>query len=182
MRKFYGMLSGAALLGASAMLCAQPVLAGPKAGKEERKEARKEAKEARKEVKKERKEFRKADTPVERREAREDLRDAKRDYKRERRDVRQGRNGNLDNNNRRYDTNNRYNTNRRSDYRTLDGTVTNDLRGNAFMLRADSGQLMRVQVQGNEPRRIDRGDRVRVSGFSNNNVFQAQSLTILRNR
>ncbi len=176
MRKFHGLLSGAALLGASAILCAQPVLAGPKAGKEARKEERKEAKEARKEFKKERKEFRKADTPSERREAKEDMRTAKRDLKSERRDVRQGRKGNAYNSNRRYDNN------RRSDYLTLDGTVTKDLRGNAFMLRADSGQVMRVQVQGNEPRRIDRGDRVRVSGFSHNNVFQAQSLTILQNR
>ena len=186
--KFQGMLAGAALLGASAMLCAQPVLAGPKVGKEERKAEHKQMKEARKEVRKERKEFRKADTRSERLVAKEGLRDAQHNRKSERRDVWQARHKNSPRANRRYDTNRGYvpsqrdNTNRRSDFSTIEGTVTNDLRGNACMLRANGGQLMRVQVQGGEPNRISRGDRVRVSGFSTSGVFQAQSLTMLHNR
>lgn len=71
----------------------------------------------------------------------------------------------------------------RREYRTIEGRVIQDLRGNDFLLRRDNGTTQRVRVMYNEPRRLSRNDRVRAYGFTaRNGVFQAQSLTILRNR
>ena len=65
---------------------------------------------------------------------------------------------------------------------TLEGTVTADLRGNAFRLRPYRGSEVRVQVRGGEPRRISRGDRVRVTGFYRDGVFHTSYVNIVRNR
>lgn len=75
------------------------------------------------------------------------------------------------------------NRNDNNDERTLTGTVVRDLRGDRFELRTDNGRLVTVQLRReNEPRRLNRGDRVRVEGeFRSNNVFVADDLDILRN-
>jgi len=63
----------------------------------------------------------------------------------------------------------------------LTGTVTRDLRGDDFELRADNGRLYQVRVgRYDEPRSLDRGDRVRVSGEFHNNIFVARNLEVLR--
>jgi uncharacterized protein YdeI (BOF family) len=61
------------------------------------------------------------------------------------------------------------------------GTVTRDLSGNTFELRADNGRIVRVSLsRGSEPRSLDRGDRVRLRGRLFNNVFQARDIEFLR--
>jgi translation initiation factor IF-1 len=65
---------------------------------------------------------------------------------------------------------------------TLTGTVTRDLSGDRFEIRADNGRTYRVRVgRYDEPRSLDRGDRVRVIGqFRNNDVLVARSIEFLR--
>jgi predicted RNase H-like nuclease (RuvC/YqgF family) len=210
--KAFGILVGVGLLGASTLLSlSQPASAAPrrnvKAARGDVKEARRDVKVATKQVREERQDLNRAQRNL--RNAQQDLRKEQQDLRRvqsNRRDnnrrystndrnarYRYNTNSRYQPNhrysaNRRYVTNNRYNTDRRyinnnrRDFRTLDGIVTNDLRGDAFALRANNGRHLRVVVRGNEPRRISRGDRVRVHGYSDNGIFRAQSVSILRNR
>lgn len=63
----------------------------------------------------------------------------------------------------------------------LTGTITRDLSGNSFELRIDNGRVYRVTLaRYDEPRSLDRGDRVRVTGRLVNNVFVARDLELLR--
>ena len=91
-------------------------------------------------------------------------------------------------NNRRSGRNN--DTNRR-EFRTLEGVVTNDGSGNTFTIRTNNSQRILVELDENEPRGLNKGDTVRVSGYfrdrdsndrRDNNVFHANSVTILNNR
>jgi uncharacterized protein YdeI (BOF family) len=64
---------------------------------------------------------------------------------------------------------------------THTGVVTRDLAGDYFELRTDSNRTIRVNVGRNEePRRLGRGDRVRVSGQTWNGVFYARNIQFLR--
>jgi len=64
---------------------------------------------------------------------------------------------------------------------TLTGVVTRDFSGDNFELRTDTGRTISVRVErGREPRSLDRGDRVRVTGRFTNNTFIARDLDILR--
>ena len=73
--------------------------------------------------------------------------------------------------------------NNRRNFINIEGRVISDLRGNSFVLRRDNGTTQQVRVASGEPWRLSRRDRVRAYGFTNQNgVFQAQSVTILRNR
>jgi len=64
---------------------------------------------------------------------------------------------------------------------TLTGVVTRDFSGDNFELRTDAGRTVSVRVaRGDEPRSLDRGDRVRVTGRYTNNTFIARDLDILR--
>lgn len=64
---------------------------------------------------------------------------------------------------------------------TLTGVVTRDFSGDNFELRTDTGRTVSVRVaRGDEPRSLDRGDRVRVTGRYTNNTFIARDLDILR--
>lgn len=172
-------------------------------------EDRKAVRKATKNVQEQRRDVRRADTPAQKYEQQEQLRDARGDLHEEKQDLRQELNQrNAVNPNYRYNGNtryvpnyayngntryvpnyaynNRYNGNTRynstSVFRTVEGVVTSDLRGNNFALRATNGQQMSVQTRGGEPRRISRGDRVRVYGSFTGGVFRAQNLAILRNR
>jgi len=63
---------------------------------------------------------------------------------------------------------------------TLTGVVTHDLDGNSFEIRATDGRVYRVDLRrGAEPRTLDRGDRVRVTGRLTNNVFIARDIDLL---
>ena len=66
--------------------------------------------------------------------------------------------------------------------RTLTGTVVRDLGGDRFELRADNGRTYRVNVgRYDEPRSLDRGDRVRLTGYlQNDNQFNARNIEFLR--
>jgi uncharacterized protein YdeI (BOF family) len=65
---------------------------------------------------------------------------------------------------------------------TLDGVVTNDLRGDQFEFRADNGQVYFVNMErGREPARLSRNDRVTVSGTVRGNTIQADNVRILSN-
>ncbi|HEX8237537.1 MAG TPA: hypothetical protein VF600_16385 [Abditibacteriaceae bacterium] len=70
----------------------------------------------------------------------------------------------------------------RRDFRTLEGIVTQDLRGNEFQLRTTNGQTILVHVRGGEPNHISRGDRVRVYGFLESGFFTASNISFVRNR
>jgi translation initiation factor IF-1 len=97
-----------------------------------------------------------------------------------------------DNYNRGYDYNRRNDYGRRSDngrndynrrdFRTVEGIVSQDLRGKQFQLRTSNGQFMLVRIQGREPGRISRGDRVRVYGFFESGFFTASNVNVLRDR
>lgn len=66
---------------------------------------------------------------------------------------------------------------------TFNGRVTNDLKGNDFIMRADNGRTIRVLALRGEPGGLDRNDRVQVFGYFNaNGVLQASRVTVLRNR
>jgi hypothetical protein len=65
---------------------------------------------------------------------------------------------------------------------TLEGVVTQDLKGNSFIIRTNNGRQIRIIARGGESRRISRGDVVRVYGNYAGNSFNAQSVNILRNR
>jgi hypothetical protein len=137
---------------------------------------------------------RRAKTPKEKRDAREELREEREEFRNERADERRDRTEDRrDNPNTRYNSNNRYNgrntngrwnrgTTDQNVTRTVEGVVVADSRGNTFTLRLSSGQQIRVQAVGGEPRRLDRGDRVRVSGILRNGFLRAQTLRIIRNR
>jgi outer membrane murein-binding lipoprotein Lpp len=173
----------------------------PQASADQRAEVRQDRRQVRKaarNVEEQRRDVQRAQTPGQRAEQREQLRDARGDLRDEKQDLRQelqNRNGYNSyyryNGNTRYIPNNRYNGNRyipnsrynnASVYRTLDGIVTSDYRGNGFVLRTSNGQQLSVRVPGGEPRRVSRGDRVRVYGSYTGGVFHAQNLTIVRNR
>lgn len=198
-----GIMMGAGLAGIT-VLAGTLALAAPNPNV---KAARKDVKEARKEVRHETKDLHRADTPAQRRDARSDLRAAHRDLRHEQQDLQRERlqrerlqrerleRERLDRERRVHETRNRSSWNKRNWHkgnignwnhhpanRALDGVVVYDTRGNSFTLRTSGGRNIRVQVQGGEPRRISRGDYVRVYGFSSGSIFHAQSVSILRNR
>jgi len=64
---------------------------------------------------------------------------------------------------------------------TITGVVTRDLAGDYFELRTDNNRTIRVNVgRYDEPRSLDRGDRVRVTGHSRNGVFTARNIEFIR--
>lgn len=65
--------------------------------------------------------------------------------------------------------------------RTLEGIVTQDLAGRNFTLRVDNREIQ-VRLNQEEPRRLSRGDKVRVEGYYTNNLFLATKLEILVDR
>lgn len=65
---------------------------------------------------------------------------------------------------------------------TREGVVVADTRGDSFIMRNKHGQTFRVVVSGGEPRRLSRGDVVRVEGFDNGSTFRASDVNIIRNR
>lgn len=69
-------------------------------------------------------------------------------------------------------------SNRNGNAQTISGTVTNDLKGNDFILNGST----RVIMASGQPGNLNQGDRVQVSGYYSNGVFRAQHLTFLRNR
>ena len=69
-------------------------------------------------------------------------------------------------------------SNRNGSTQTLSGTVTNDLKGNDFILNGST----RVMMASGQPGSLNQGDHVQVSGYYSNGVFRAQHLTFLRNR
>lgn len=168
-------------------------------------EARKDVKEARKDVRKEQRDLRRADTPGERREAIRDLRDAKQDLREEQRDLRKEQrdvrrpgynNGYRPGNNNGYRPgyNNGYRPGNNgyrpgynngyrpgNSYRTIEGRVVNNLKGNDFIIRTNGGQQVRVIVPSGEPRGLSRGDLVRAYGSYDGGSFRASSANILRN-
>ncbi len=165
---------------------------------------RQDVKQAAKDVRQQRRDVKHADTPAEKQEQRQQLRDAKGNLRNQKQELRHDLNhrntvqpayrynGNTHynnnayyNNNARYNNSARYNHNRYNNaqsLRTLEGVVTNDVRGQGFVLRSSSGGQTRVQVQGGQPNRLSHGDVVRVYGYSTNGTFYAQNLAILRNR
>jgi len=181
-------LLGLSLLGTTTLVgFSAPVFADERREnrREERKEERQELKEDRKNVKEARKKLRDADSRDEKRDAREDLREEKRDLRYEKRDN--GRPGRPNYSRPVYGAP-AYNrpTYTRPGYsnafRTLQGVVTNDTRGNDFLLRTSNGQIVRVVAVQGESRRINRGDAVRVSGRYSGSSFKANSVSIVRNR
>ncbi len=196
-------LLGLSLLGTTTFVG----LATPAQAKPRDRDDRQDVKEARKEVKEARKDVRKADSREDRRDAREDLRDAQRDLNEERREngnrpgygnsrpgYGYGRPGYVSPGNGYVRPGNGYvrpGYNRpgyvRPGYqnqntRTLEGVVLNDLNGNDFTIRTNSGQTVRVLVPSGEPGSLSRGDTVRVSGNNQGGTFVARSIDILRNR
>jgi uncharacterized protein YdeI (BOF family) len=181
--KSRGILMRAGLLGAGAVLgLSQPMLAQTR---RDVKEARQDVKEARQDVREERRDVRQADTRKEVRQEQRELTAAQRglqqqqvDLQRERQQrewqqrQQQGYRG----------PNYRPGYNHQSrNFRTLEGRVVEDLRGDSFVMRTYGGEQVHVH-RNNEPSRISRGDVVRVYGYSSNGVFHAQNLTTLRNR
>ncbi|HEX8235742.1 MAG TPA: hypothetical protein VF600_07275 [Abditibacteriaceae bacterium] len=193
--KRQGMLLGAGLLGVSAFGIAQPVLAQSRA---DVRAERRDVKEARKEVKQERKDVRKADTRGELRQESRQLTAAQLKLQRQREQLRREQQQRLQQQQLRQGYRPPVYSNRpgysnrpafqnrpiyqNRDLRTVEGIVVSDLSGNAFLLRTINGQQLRVQVPGGEPRRISRGDRVRVYGTLFNGALRAESLTLVRDR
>lgn len=65
---------------------------------------------------------------------------------------------------------------------TMNATVTRDLGGNRFEVRADDNRLFTVRTPQGEPRRLNVGDRVQLTGvLNNNNVFVADDIRIISN-
>jgi exonuclease VII large subunit len=198
-------LLGAGLLGITTLGITLPTEAQSRA--DIRKE-RQDVRQAREKLQEQRRDVRKADTARERREEQAALakkqqklqqqqaqlqRAQQRRLQQQRRDVNRdgvydhkdayviGQRREAQSYNGRYDYR-RNGVNTRRDFRTQEGTVVNNLGGDAFVLRTVNGQQLRVQVPGGELKRISRGDRVRVYGFFSNGTFRAENLTILRNR
>jgi hypothetical protein len=72
---------------------------------------------------------------------------------------------------------------RQAQTNTYTGRVTRDLDGNDFMMQADNGGTFKVIALRGEPGRLNRRDRVQVTGYFNDRqVFQAERVVILRNR
>ncbi len=67
-------------------------------------------------------------------------------------------------------------------YQLLTGRVTNNYRGNDFLLMIDRGSTYRIRVLAGKPRSVSYGDRVQVYGYYRGGVFQAQRFRMLRNR
>lgn len=63
----------------------------------------------------------------------------------------------------------------------ISGTVTRDLVGDRFQIRADDGVVYSVDTNNRESRRITVGDRVQVSGTLNGRIISADSVRILLN-
>jgi translation initiation factor IF-1 len=62
---------------------------------------------------------------------------------------------------------------------TISGTVRRDLTGtNRFQLESDDGVILTVQTSGNEPARLNRGDRVQVRGRMSGEVFLADRVRL----
>lgn len=66
-------------------------------------------------------------------------------------------------------------------FTTLSGVVTNDLNGNSFEMRADNGQIVRVDLNVTEPNALQRGSRVRVYGRLTNNTMRRATVAVLSN-
>lgn len=80
-----------------------------------------------------------------------------------------------------YDNDRDYDNDSRNS-RTLSGVVTNDRSGNDFTIRADDGSRIRVRAVNGEPNRLNEGDRVRLYGHFQNDVFLANNINITDNR
>jgi Ni/Co efflux regulator RcnB len=174
--KHSDVLLGAGLLSAITVLSvAQPTLAAPD---REVREERRDVKQARKEVRQQQRDVNRADTRAERRDEQQDVRAARENLRIKRHELKQER---WENKGGRYNDTRRYDYNRR-DFRTIEGIVTPDFRGNEFNLRTSSGQNIMVRVRGGEPRRISRGDRVRVYGSLESGFFTADNISVLRDR
>ena len=91
------------------------------------------------------------------------------------------RNNDYRNNDYRYD--NRYNNDRynRRQNRSFEGIVIGRSNG-WFTIRISYNQTIRVRQRRNEFRNVDRGDRIRLNGFVENNDIFADSVVILRHR
>jgi translation initiation factor IF-1 len=60
----------------------------------------------------------------------------------------------------------------------MNATITRDLGGNRFEVRADANRLFTVRAKAGEPRRLRVGDSVLLEGYINNrNVFVAESIS-----
>lgn len=180
------MLAVGLLSAVNALGIVQPALAQSRA---QLREERRDVRQTRERVRDQRQDVREADSARERREEQAALARKQQKLRQEQAELQRAQQQRLQQQRvqQRRDYNGRYNYNRngfntRSDFRTVEGIVVNDLSGNGFLLRTGGGQQLRVQVPGGEPNRISRGDRVRVYGFFNNGAFRAQNLTVLRNR
>jgi hypothetical protein len=156
---------GIGLLSVGAFNLAQPAQAAPR---REVRSDRRDVKQARREVREEKRDVQRASTWQERQRQQRDLAAAQANLRRQQQELRRDRPG-------------RGNVYQNGTFRTLEGTVVGDWRGNSFTLRTSANQQLLVQVQGGEPRRLSIGDRVRVSGSTRNGRFYAQSLNIVRN-
>jgi len=67
-------------------------------------------------------------------------------------------------------------------YQLLTGKVTNNYRGDEFLLMIDRGSTYRIRVLAGKPRSVSYGDRVQVYGYYRGGVFQAQRFRMIRNR
>lgn len=186
-----GILLGAGVLGAMVIGGLSGTASAQTRG--DVKEAKRDVKAARQDLRKDRRDVRQANTPAERRDQREDVRDARQNvrtqsqqlaWERQQRNNYYSRYGNYNNYRRgtTYAAGNRYNNAYNNSRRTLEGVVSNDNNGNAFTIRTNNGQSVRVQMTGGRKDRVDRGDVVRVYGSYNNGVLTASSVNILRNR
>ena len=63
---------------------------------------------------------------------------------------------------------------------TLRGTVTADLSGNDFTMRATNGRTYRVLTR-SEPVKLSKGDTIEVRGWIENNIFVANSVKVVKN-
>jgi hypothetical protein len=188
--KTRGILLGVGILGLSSITgWVQPAEAATNETKAVR-EARKDVLKAQKDVEKAQAKMRRADTRAERLKAQRELQQAQRTLTRERMQLRQEvvranpTTANRPAANRRYSNyrpaaNNAARVNRA---RTLEGVVVDNVRGNGFILQPSNGQRIFVQVQGAEPRRLNRNDVVRVQGSFRNTTFMAREISFVRDR
>ena len=74
-----------------------------------------------------------------------------------------------------------YNNAHNNQFSTIQGVVTSYITDNAINVRLNNGSNVRVQLRGQGDDNLNRGDVVRVYGSTQNGVFRAQNITIVRN-